>query len=148
VATITMTACLQSAFARIRSRSLAPLEVAANERFRRTHANRRERLPAFAMQKVVGSSPIMRFQSPRKIGRFVFSSNGGSRPRLTWSSLVGFAWPVSERTVQIFVQHQLPCLSRQPAAGVVPDGRGRLPVHSLHSACVTGARRRNLSSGP
>jgi hypothetical protein len=51
---------LHSAFARLRSRSLAALEVAANEMFQRTRANGRERPPAFAMQKVVGSSPIIR----------------------------------------------------------------------------------------
>jgi hypothetical protein len=37
-------------------------ELTANKRFWRTHSNRRERPPAFAMQKVVGSSPIIRSQ--------------------------------------------------------------------------------------
>jgi hypothetical protein len=51
---------LHSAFARARCRSLALSEAAANRWFQRTHANGRERPPAFAMQKVVGSSPIIR----------------------------------------------------------------------------------------
>jgi hypothetical protein len=41
--------------------SLTRPEAAANRRFRRTQANRRERLRTLAMQKVVGSSPIIRF---------------------------------------------------------------------------------------
>jgi hypothetical protein len=55
---------LHSAFARLRFRSLAPLEVAANKKFQRTRANRRERPPAFAMQKIEGSSPFIRFRKP------------------------------------------------------------------------------------
>jgi hypothetical protein len=50
-----------SAFARVRSRSLARRETSANSRFERTGAHGRERSLAFAMQKVVGSSPIIRF---------------------------------------------------------------------------------------
>jgi hypothetical protein len=51
---------LQSAFVRVRCGSLALVELAANKTFQRTGANGRERPPALAMQKVVGSSPIIR----------------------------------------------------------------------------------------
>jgi hypothetical protein len=50
------------ALAWVRVRSLAPTETAANLRFERTGANGRERSLAFAMQKVVGSSPIIRLR--------------------------------------------------------------------------------------
>jgi hypothetical protein len=49
-----------SAFARVRSCSLACMETTANGRFERTGANGSERPLAFAMQKVVGSNPIIR----------------------------------------------------------------------------------------
>ena len=49
-----------SAFARVRLRSLALREDLQTRRFERTGANGSERSPAFAMQKVVGSSPIIR----------------------------------------------------------------------------------------
>jgi hypothetical protein len=62
---------LHSAFARVRFRALAWPEAAANDNFRRTHANGRERPPTLAMQKVEGSSPFIRFQNPRKSGVFV-----------------------------------------------------------------------------
>jgi hypothetical protein len=39
-----------------------PVEAAANGRFRRTGAHARERPPPFAMQKVEGSSPFIRFK--------------------------------------------------------------------------------------
>jgi hypothetical protein len=42
-------------------RSLAPTETAANGWFERTGANGREQSLAFAMQKVEGSSPFIRF---------------------------------------------------------------------------------------
>jgi hypothetical protein len=45
----------------VRSGSLARAEAAANRPFERTGANRRERPPTLAMQKVVGSNPIIRF---------------------------------------------------------------------------------------
>jgi hypothetical protein len=48
------------AFARVRVRSLAPTETVANGQIERTGANGRERSLAFAMQKVVGSSPFIR----------------------------------------------------------------------------------------
>jgi hypothetical protein len=51
---------LQSAFARVRCRSLVQVETSASSRFRRAQANGREPPPAVAMQKVVGSSPIIR----------------------------------------------------------------------------------------
>jgi hypothetical protein len=57
---------LHSAFVRVRCRSLAGPEASANTRFRRTRANGREHPPAFAMQKVVGSSPIIRSENPCK----------------------------------------------------------------------------------
>jgi hypothetical protein len=41
-----------------------PTEVAAGRRFERTAANGCERAPAFAMQKIVGSSPIIRSEIP------------------------------------------------------------------------------------
>jgi hypothetical protein len=37
------------------------METSANSRFERTDANGRERSLAFAMQKVEGSSPFIRF---------------------------------------------------------------------------------------
>ncbi len=49
----------------VRSSSLPfarPIETRATERSCRTYANARERPPLFAMQKVVGSSPIIRSQ--------------------------------------------------------------------------------------
>ena len=52
-----------SAFALVRLRSLASTETAAIGRFERTGANGRERPPAFAMQKVEGSSPFIRLPS-------------------------------------------------------------------------------------
>jgi hypothetical protein len=48
----------------VRSGSLAfarPIETPKNKRFERTGANRSERSLAFAMQKVEGSSPFIRF---------------------------------------------------------------------------------------
>jgi hypothetical protein len=48
-------------FVRVRARSVTPFEGPANEQFLRTGAHRRERSPILAMQKVVGSSPIIRF---------------------------------------------------------------------------------------
>jgi hypothetical protein len=48
-----------------------PTRRAADRTFQRTRANRRERPPAFAMQKVEGSSPFIRFKNPRKSGVFV-----------------------------------------------------------------------------
>jgi hypothetical protein len=64
VATITWLQWLHSAFARVRWGSLARPVVAANRWFERTDANGCERSRAFAMQKVVGSSPIIRSESP------------------------------------------------------------------------------------
>ena len=49
-----------SAFARVHSRSLDCAETSANGAFERTGANGSERSLALAMQKVVGSSPIIR----------------------------------------------------------------------------------------
>src|SRR5207248_5459751 len=57
---------LHSAFARVRSRSLSQREDAANARFRRTRANRGERSPPLAMQKVEGSSPFIRLYALQK----------------------------------------------------------------------------------
>jgi hypothetical protein len=51
----------------VRSGSVAfahAIEIRGNERFGRTEENGRERSLAFAMQKVVGSSPIIRSESP------------------------------------------------------------------------------------
>jgi hypothetical protein len=51
----------------VRSGSLPfarPTRRAADRTFQRMRANRRERSPAFAMQKVVGSSPIIRVGEP------------------------------------------------------------------------------------
>ena len=63
---------LHSAFARVRWGFLARAEAAANRPFERTGANRRERSPALAMQKVVGSSPIIRSRkSPAQAGFFI-----------------------------------------------------------------------------
>jgi Protein of unknown function (DUF402) len=59
----------------VRSGSLAfarPTEGAANRRFERTGAYGREHQRPFAMQKVVGSSPIIRFNKARDAG---FSSS-------------------------------------------------------------------------
>jgi hypothetical protein len=53
-----------SAFARVRSCSLTWTGNPAIGRFERTGANGCERSLAFAMQKVVGSSPIIRSESP------------------------------------------------------------------------------------
>jgi hypothetical protein len=65
---------LHSAFVRVRSGSLALREDAGNDRFRRTRAHGHARPPPFAMQKVVGSSPIIRFNDkPGGCGAFVFS---------------------------------------------------------------------------
>jgi hypothetical protein len=74
-----------SAFARVRSRSLARTESPANSRFERTGANGRELLLSLAMQKVVGSSPSSAFKPPAK--RRVPSSG--------WSTIqpVGYASP-------------------------------------------------------
>jgi hypothetical protein len=44
--------------------------TAGNRRFDRTGANGRERSLAFAMQKVVGSSPIIRFKNPPQTAGF------------------------------------------------------------------------------
>jgi hypothetical protein len=53
--------------------SLAPIETAANGSIDRTGANGRERPLALAMQKVVGSSPIIRFEkSLASAGLFSF----------------------------------------------------------------------------
>jgi hypothetical protein len=49
-----------SMFARVRSRSLACADTPANWPLEPTGANGRERSRAFAMQKVVGSSPFIR----------------------------------------------------------------------------------------
>jgi hypothetical protein len=62
-------------------------EGAANKPFERTNANGRERLLALAMQKVVGSSPIIRSsRSPRKRG-FSVARAGDARSSVVtkWS---------------------------------------------------------------
>jgi hypothetical protein len=51
-----------SAFALVRLRSPNRAETRANGRSERTDANGRERSLAFAMQKVEGSSPFIRFE--------------------------------------------------------------------------------------
>jgi hypothetical protein len=45
-----------------------PTEAAVNRTFQRTAANGRERSPVLAMQKVVGSSPIIRSRKAPEIG--------------------------------------------------------------------------------
>ena len=70
-----------SPFPRVRLRSLACPESPANRSFERTGTNGRERPLALAMQKVVGSSPIIRSpQKPRHGG--VFTGLGKDRRRL------------------------------------------------------------------
>jgi hypothetical protein len=61
-----------SAFARVRSRSLAWTGTTANRRFARTGANGRERSRTLAMQKVVGSNPIIRSTNPLETAGFCF----------------------------------------------------------------------------
>src|SRR5215203_3506407 len=51
-------------FARVRSAFGAALAFRSTMGVHRTGANGRERSPPFAMQKVVGSSPIIRFKNP------------------------------------------------------------------------------------
>ena len=66
VPTITM-AAMAALGVRSGSRAFArPKRIAANDRFQRTGAHARERPPLFAMQEVVGSSPIIRFFKPKK----------------------------------------------------------------------------------
>jgi hypothetical protein len=55
---------LHSAFARVRWRSLDFAEAPARRAFERAGANGCERFPGFAMQKVEGSSPFIRFKNP------------------------------------------------------------------------------------
>ena len=54
----------------------------------RTHANGRQRSPRLAMQKVVGSSPIIRSESP--------NAGFASRPRGRASGLVLCRWPFGQ----------------------------------------------------
>jgi hypothetical protein len=61
VAALTMAAMAALGVRSARWRSLAGDELAADRHFHRMGANGRERSPALAMQKVVGSSPIIRF---------------------------------------------------------------------------------------
>jgi hypothetical protein len=62
-------------FARVRSRSLARTESPARARFDRTGANGSERSLAFAMQKVVGSSPIIRSEAVVDVGGYFGSAS-------------------------------------------------------------------------
>ncbi len=74
-----------SAFVQVRSRSPARTETPANRQCGRTGANRHERPPALAMQKVVGSSPIIRFEKAPQI-------RGFCRPRSKRSGGVAAKW--------------------------------------------------------
>jgi hypothetical protein len=61
----------------VRSGALAfarSAEDPTNKRFERTGANGRERAPALAMQKVVGSSPIIRSRSPPETAGFLWTA--------------------------------------------------------------------------
>ena len=49
-------------------------ESSANSRVERTGANGSERSLAFAMQKVVGSSPIIRFTKTAAYGGFLYTA--------------------------------------------------------------------------
>src|SRR5206468_5874686 len=66
-----------SAFVQVRSRSPARTETPAHTESARTDANRHERPLTLAMQKVVGSSPIIRsHESPAQAGFLVLETTG------------------------------------------------------------------------
>jgi hypothetical protein len=69
-----------SVFVRVRLRSLAPIETAANGQFERTGVNGRERSLALAMQKVEGSSPFIRSLEPAGTGGFFLRLEQPSQP--------------------------------------------------------------------
>jgi hypothetical protein len=64
-----------SAFARVRSRSLNRDRTALQRRIERTGAHGRERSRTLAMQKVVGSSPIIRLRNACKLRVFAWQTS-------------------------------------------------------------------------